>query len=140
MNGKLVALAAALIGVSVTTAGAFQGGPERLILRGTIRDFKPDHPDFDVSGPGGHFAGNVGLDISAQYRPSLTQGGSLVSSQFRDKNTNPIAPHLFNAGAASVFVVSGPAIANQSYADTFDASKGPYGGSNVGGASVGGGS
>lgn len=127
-------IAAAIVMGTILPVAAANAQEARAILRGTVRDFRPDHPDFGVVGTGGHFAGNVGLSLAGETRPTLSQAGFLVTSQWRDERADPIAPHLFNSGAVSVNVVSAPTFDNQSFADTFDPLNGPYGGTNVGSA------
>ncbi|MCH7792813.1 MAG: fibro-slime domain-containing protein [Planctomycetes bacterium] len=126
--------AAAIVMGTILPVAAAEAQEARAILRGTVRDFRPDHPDFGIAATGGHFAGNVGLSLAGQTRPTLSQAGFLVSSQWRDERADPIAPHLFNSGAVGVNVVSAPTFDNKSFADTYDPTVGAYGGGNVGSA------
>ena len=124
-------IAAAIVTGAILPVTAANAQNARAILRGTVRDFRPDHPDFGVAATGGHFAVNVSVNIGGQYRPALTEAGFLVNSQYRDRNANPIAPHLYNLGATNVSVVSAPTFLNKAIADTYDPAQGPYGGMNV---------
>jgi fibro-slime domain-containing protein len=109
---------------------------EGVILVGVVRDFRTDHPDFNVSpalGPG-HVAGNVETHLGLGGTPELGPWyGFSVADQWTNSDANPIAPHMYWVGpGATVPVDQAPTIDNKSYADTWDPSLGPYGGVNVG--------
>lgn len=106
--------------------------PEAFALRGTIRDFKSDHPDF---GPGiapGHYAGNIGTKIGDDEKPAYTGGGYAVTTQWRDRLARPIAPHMWNDGRVFVEVATSPSIASGATVDSYDSESGPYSPSTVG--------
>ncbi|MHC4949307.1 MAG: fibro-slime domain-containing protein, partial [Planctomycetota bacterium] len=119
------------------TAAARQAAtpPNEIHLAGVVRDFKEAHADFGtVPAPGaGHYAGNVGWYLGPAGRPEFTGGGFKVDDQWRDRNGNPIAPHLFGGwGAGAVYLASSPSISGTPTLDTWDSLIGPYGGTNVG--------
>jgi fibro-slime domain-containing protein len=115
--------------------------PDVVHILGVVRDFRRAHADFDVVPPGGngHYAGTVEPSIGPGERPVLAaSGGFRVAAQWRDAGGRPIPAHLAidgvtpPTGSAVVHVVTGPTIIDSGYADTFDSSVGPYGGSNIG--------
>ncbi|MCZ6835372.1 MAG: fibro-slime domain-containing protein [Planctomycetota bacterium] len=113
---------------------ARQAGPDVIHVPGIVRDFRRDHPDFNVvPGAGyGHYAGNLALNLDASYRPQFTGAGFQVGSQWTDKYTNPIAPHLYSPG---VFVplVSSPFVDTNATFDSYDPTTGVYDMSTAGG-------
>ncbi|MEE9295515.1 MAG: fibro-slime domain-containing protein, partial [Phycisphaerae bacterium] len=106
--------------------------PDVVHLTGTIRDFKKNHVDFNVTGLAGHYAMNVALDLGADDRPTFRGTGFRVATQWRDSVSNPIAPHLYGGGVGLVKLVGDPTISGGATVDTWDSSVGPYGGPNVG--------
>ena len=110
--------------------------PEIIHLNGIARDFRRAHPDFNVvPAPGsGHFAGNIALTLGADGRPVFVGNGFQVASQWRDKDSRPIAPHLY-ASPSTIQLVSAPSLDAGATMDTWDSSLGWYGGDNVGPAS-----
>jgi fibro-slime domain-containing protein len=108
--------------------------PATIRLNGVVWDFKIGHPDFGVapSGGNGHYAGNVALNLDGSGNPVFSGAGAKVTAQWRDKETRPIAPHLYyNSG---VFKLGGaPVLAAGASIDTWNSAEGPYGGDNVGG-------
>ena len=126
-------LAAVFAGTPIATAD----DPETVLLPGTIRDFHKTNTDFVVvpSGGYGHYAGNVGLVINGNNRPSFAGNGFKVSNQWRNSGNEPIPPHLYAAGPSAggvVAVVNMPTITGNPTIDSFNPDNGPYGGSNVG--------
>jgi fibro-slime domain-containing protein len=113
------------------------GTPDVIKLSGTIRDFKKTNADFKTapSGGNGHYAGNVNFQLGSDDRPVFSGNGSKISTQWRDKNFNPLAPHLEwdLAGGSGVIPLS---IATPSpkhgTVDTYNSAVGVYGGANVG--------
>ncbi|MHC4992575.1 MAG: PA14 domain-containing protein, partial [Planctomycetota bacterium] len=76
--------------------------PAEITLVGSLRDFRADHPDFDVSPVDGlsHDAGLVTLRLDEAIRQPILDGvGQGVITQARDGQSRNIAPHL----AAGVF-------------------------------------
>ena len=106
--------------------------PDVVSLTGTIRDFKKNHVDFNVTGFTGHYAMNVALDLGADDRPTFRGTGFRVDTQWRDGVSNPIAPHLYGGGVGLVKLASAPTIGGGTTVDTWDSSLGPYGPGNVG--------
>ncbi|MEE9131758.1 MAG: hypothetical protein V3T84_17235, partial [Phycisphaerales bacterium] len=126
-------LAVMAVGVSflperLTSAVMQDPPPEVVHLRGTIRDFKKNHVDFNVvpNGGSGHYAMNVALDLGAEDRPTFRGTGFRVDTQWRDGVSNPIAPHLYGGGVGLVRLANTPKLENQPVVDTFDSSQGPY--------------
>ena len=124
--------------LGVQTLKAMPGSTSDVIkLTGTIRDFRKTNAAFKTapSGGNGHYAGNLSFQLGSDDRPVFTGSGSKISSQWRDKNANPIAPHLQwdLAGGSGVIPV---AIATPSpkhgTLDTYNSGVGVYGGANVG--------
>lgn len=118
---RLVALAA----LAAVTAAPASAQTSAFALRGTIRDFRTDHPDFAVA-PTGHYPGNINFALPASGAPAYTDFGFEAIDQWRDRLARPIAPHMYNAGHVVVEVVSAPSMDAQSYADSFDSFAGPY--------------
>ncbi len=60
-----------------------------------MRDFTTSHPDFGVLDPGGfgHVALGIARTLDLDGRPVYAGGGWSVTSQFYDKDGNPIAPY-----------------------------------------------
>lgn len=67
--------------------------PEKITLAGILRDFKQDHPDFDVSSAGGHQAGNVASELDENGLPVYTGQGRAVVEQFYDRHGDKIMPY-----------------------------------------------
>jgi len=130
----IVALASAL--TAATADATAQTPPDTIPLRGTVRDFRKAHPDFDVpeSVGYGHVAGNSLLIFDASGVPRLAAGGYRVTTQWRNAADDGIAPHLYRdgRGTAVVPVVAAPSIVNNPQVDSFDSNVGPYGGGNIG--------
>jgi fibro-slime domain-containing protein len=74
--------------------------PDRITLRGPVRDFLSTHPDFDVTDLAamGHCVRNTDGDLGASGRPSYTGAGTRVGTQWRDKGSNPIRPYATDPG------------------------------------------
>ena len=106
--------------------------PDVVHLIGTIRDFKKNHVDFNKTGPAGHHAMNVALDLGPEDRPTFRGTGFRVDTQWRDGVSNPIAPHLYGGGVGLVKLASAPTVGGGTTVDTWDSSVGPYGPGNVG--------
>ncbi|UCD75248.1 MAG: fibro-slime domain-containing protein [Phycisphaerales bacterium] len=73
--------------------------PDVVVLRGIVRDFVEDHPDFDVV-PGngyGHYCGNIATTLGEDQKPVFVGGGSRVSREWRDAGGNEIAWCMFDA-------------------------------------------
>ena len=119
-----------------STAPAEQAEGQRIILRGMIRDFRSDHPDFAISPPEGfgHTPGNVSFTVNSLGKPAYTGQGFKTASQWRDRNGNPIAPHLYNQSGwsywtwenAGVGLSNSLAIENNGYIDSWDSTQGSY--------------
>jgi fibro-slime domain-containing protein len=121
--GPIRSAAAAVLLAGLIAAPA---AAQSFVLRGTIRDFKKDHPDF---GPGiatGHYPGSIAFTAGADGKPMFTGGGYEAVSQWRDQLGQPIAPHLWNEGRVFVEVASAPTITSGTTQDSFDSELGPY--------------
>ncbi len=122
------------VGLGVLPPTAVAQDPGVIHVPGIIRDFPQSHRDFDVTpsaGPG-HYAGNHSLLLGGDLKPEFTGAGYLVTSQWRNKHGQPIAPHLYDVGENTVEVVSSPSVAGNPTVDTYNSDVGPYGGSNRG--------
>src|SRR4030095_9131440 len=60
---------------------------------GIIRDFRPSHPDFNVtpSTGYGHVCGNVDTHLDADGKPVFTDHGFRVAQEWRDSHCRQIA-------------------------------------------------
>jgi fibro-slime domain-containing protein len=116
-------------------AGEASAQSSTIALRGIVRDFRADHPDFAPGLARGHCAGSAGLELGADGKPAFTGNGYEVASEWRDKFGRPIAPNMFFKGTVAVAVVSEPILENPSYVDAFDYSSGAYTPSRAGEAS-----
>ncbi len=89
----------ALGAITLVTNPCFgQDPPATYDLSVVIRDFRKDHPDFNVI-PAigyGYYFGNVGYDLDSDGNPVFTGEGSRLGRPWKDINRNLIAPHLFN--------------------------------------------
>lgn len=99
----LYALIAGLgVGVlAVQEANAGEDDKPPLKLSGVVRDFKPDHPDFqrkpkNESGSGqfGHYIEIVGDELGSTGKPVYRSGGRRVSRQWTDANGYNITPRF----------------------------------------------
>ncbi|MCH8315787.1 MAG: fibro-slime domain-containing protein [Planctomycetes bacterium] len=143
-NGKVIRTAVTWSGMAVLGVVAYVVSqprasgmwppppPDVVSLTGTIRDFKKNHVDFNITGLAGHYAMNVALDLDAEDRPTFRGTGFRVATQWRDGVSNPIAPHLYGGGVGLVKLASTPTFGGGTTVDTWDSSVGPYGGPNVG--------
>ena len=120
-----------------TSTGVVQAPPDTIDLAGIVRDFTAAHPDFDVVPAEGlgHYAGNIALQLGADNQPAFVGSGFKVVSQWKDLDSNNIAPHLNQSGAA-IPLANAPDVEGGSGLDTWNSAIGPYGGANVGPAPV----
>ncbi len=67
-------------------------GVETIELTGIVRDFRPDHPDFDVVPPEGYgqYMWNIVTTLGGDGRPDYAGGGYKVLSQAHDADDRPI--------------------------------------------------
>jgi fibro-slime domain-containing protein len=74
---------------------------DTITLFGVVRDFEPDHPDFDVVPPEGygHYMWNVATALGAEGRPVYEGGGYKVFSQAHDAQGRPICWTLYDPAA-----------------------------------------
>jgi len=88
-------------------------GPDRLILRGVVRDFRSDHPDFGVTPAEGfgHAPGNASLTLVNGSNLVFTGQGYKAISQWRDVQGRPIAPHLYNRAGLNYWTWSEAGVA-----------------------------
>lgn len=103
-----------------------------FVLRGTIRDFKAEHPDFGPEMAAGHYAGNVGVELGIDGKPDYSGAGFEVTAQWRDSESRPIAPHMWNDGRVYVEIATSPSVAGTATVDSYDSASGPYSASTVG--------
>lgn len=111
-------------------------GQDRLILRGIVRDFKADHPDFGVSPPQGfgHAPGNASLTLVNGRQLLFTGQGFMATSQWRDVMGRPIAPHMYNRtgldywswSQAGVAVNGSITMTQNTTIDSWDSTAGTY--------------
>lgn len=118
---RLVALAA----LAAATAAPASAQTSSFALRGTIRDFRTDHPDFAVA-PTGHYPGNISFALPASGAPAYTDFGFEAIDQWRDSLARPIAPHMYNAGHVVVEVASLPTVHHKAIVDSYDSFSGQY--------------
>ena len=143
-NGKVILTAVTWSGLAVLgvvacvvsqprATGIMQAPPPDVVhLIGTIRDFKKNHVDFNKTGPAGHHAMNVALDLGPEDRPTFRGTGFRVNTPWRDGVSNPIAPHLYAGGKGMVKLASAPTRSVGATVDTWDSSVGPYDPGNAG--------
>jgi fibro-slime domain-containing protein len=98
---KVIALVGFIAPLAAVASAAAQ--PATVDLLGIVRDFHAAHPDFDISGSSGHFAGNVDLVADVEGRPVYAGGGYLVSTEWKDSDGRNIAPHMFGVAAGSCY-------------------------------------
>jgi hypothetical protein len=96
---------------------------DTLELIGVVRDFLPDHPDFDVVPPEGYgqYMWNVATALGEHGRPVYVGGGYKVLSQAHDAMGRPICWTICNPDAgdtpAQPDIADGGSITS---AETFD--------------------
>jgi fibro-slime domain-containing protein len=127
-NARTCSLVIALAGLAAPVAAQ----PSAFVLRGTIRDFKSDHPDFGPGIAGGHHAGNLDMKIGDDEKPGFSGAGYAVTTQWRDRLARPIAPHMWNDGRVFVEVATSPSISSSATVDSYDSELGPYSSSTAG--------
>ena len=98
-----------------SSAGMVQAPPDVMVLSGIIHDFPSTHPDFDITDPAdmGHYVGTVAptLGMDGKPVPVFVDGGQQVTSQWYDKNGNPIVPYAgpgLPGGHFDVDIYDGP--------------------------------
>ncbi len=98
------------------------GNQETMDLVGIIRDFAPDHPDFDVNPPNGYgaYMWNIATSLGAQDKPVYIGGGFKVTENAHDAAGRPICWTLYNPVLGDTPAVQGnPDNGNVTSADTF---------------------
>lgn len=95
---------------------------------GIVRDFRADHPDFNItpSSGYGHYAGNIDLDIGADGRPVFDGDGFKVATEWFNRNAQPIAPHMYQ-GISPVQLGTPPLMQGGTILDSWDPNLGRYG-------------
>ncbi|MEE9129253.1 MAG: fibro-slime domain-containing protein [Phycisphaerales bacterium] len=85
----------AVVAVNNAPVRAQDAPPDVINLSGVIRDFLPSHPDFAITDPAvmGHYVRNVSPMLDSTERPVFIDTGQEVTSQWYDKDGNPIAPY-----------------------------------------------
>lgn len=120
---------------TLTAAAAIADEPDEIEIQGVVRDFQKSHPDFDVLSSTGHVANNIALTTTTN-RPIFTghfgTAGFEVATQWRNKNAENIAPHLFYNGAA--LQLGSPASYNPDNVNfySWNASEGDFDPNNLG--------
>jgi fibro-slime domain-containing protein len=97
--------------------------PDAIDLIGLIRDFTPEHPDFDVDPPQGygHYMWNVATSLGPQDKPVHLGNGFRVTEDARDADGRAISWTLFNAALGDTPAVQGnPDGGNVESAETFN--------------------
>jgi fibro-slime domain-containing protein len=119
----------------VSHVQAFAPAPgDTIRVLGVVRDFQKDNVNFNVmpSGGSGHYAGNIAQGLTSAEQPSFVGNGFKVGTQWKDKNANPIAPHLYRVTyPAAVAVKDAPTLTNSPVLNTYYSDAGPYGGTNI---------
>ncbi len=106
-----------------------------VYVDGIVRDFLAAHPDFGLPALGstGHWAGALDLSLVSGQRPGLVPGGFEVTTEWTEKASNNIAPHLYRDPLGRALrLVEPPQVDKLVTLDTWDPALGPYGGLNVG--------
>ena len=126
----------AMAGLNLGYLSADALAQDRIVLRGVVRDFRADHPDFGVMPPEGygHAPGNASLTLVDGNQLLFTGQGFMAISQWRDVQGRPIAPHLYNKvgldywswSSAGVAVNGGLAMSSGATIDSWDSSAGTY--------------
>jgi fibro-slime domain-containing protein len=99
------------------------GDQETIELTGTIRDFQPDHPDFDIVPPDGfgEYMWNVATVLASTDRPVFVGGGFKVESHAHNAAGLPISWTLYDADLGDTPAVPDePDTGSITSADTFD--------------------
>lgn len=95
-----ISVPASMLVIGLCSLPAYgQAPPTTIDLYGIVRDFAPDHPDFDVT-PGngfGHYMGNIDTELDDDGKPVFVGGGFKVSSEWRDSNSKKICYTLYDS-------------------------------------------
>jgi fibro-slime domain-containing protein len=98
-SAALIALTLVLVnmagGPTPSLAYVVPGPGNTVSLSGTVRDFASSQPDFGGRNPVefGHVVPSIAATLDADGLPYYTGSGRRVTSQFYDKDSNPIAPY-----------------------------------------------
>ena len=116
-----------------TSNAAPQPVGNTVIVFGTVRDFHRGDAEFNISPStgNGHYAGNLALSLNSIKQPVFTGEGFKVGSQWRNRDSHPIAPHLYYDPTA-LRLGDGVTQDKDTVLDTWDSTKGPYGPGNTG--------
>ena len=91
--------------------GYGNGGADvpKIKLTGVVRDFEPDHPDFDVTPPEGfgQYMWNIAPHAGNRSKPVFVGGGYKVRSQAHDTDGRPICWTLCNPDIGDTPAVPG---------------------------------
>ncbi|MCI0365682.1 MAG: fibro-slime domain-containing protein [Phycisphaerales bacterium] len=122
--------------LAIPSAAAQSG--DTVLVSGTVRDFHRSDARFAVapSAGNGHYAGNISFTLGPDAKPIFTGAGFKVASQWRDRDGNPIAPHLFSK--PDVLQVTNPVVRDplMTVFDSWNSNTGPYGPLNMGPAPI----
>jgi fibro-slime domain-containing protein len=102
---------------------------QEMKLNGMLRDFRPDHDDFNVSASSGfgHYAGTVDYVMGDAFTPMLGGSGYYVMEEWQDAYENNIAPHLQTNNAdlnGPLFLVNGAVDIQQGALDSLGSAGG----------------
>lgn len=121
--------------VTTTAVQAQSGLPNVVVINATVRDFLSSHPDFDLpmGSASNQAAGFVELIPELDGDPLLKSGGFIVDDNWREQESNEIAPHMYVASmSGGIDLVNSPDSKNNPTLDTYNPNLGAYGGSNIG--------
>ena len=106
LRGRGVLVSVIFLGVLSTSTpsgadpdeGEGNGNADQLELTGTVRDFLPSHPDFDLVPPEGYgqYMWNIATALGGQLKPSFVGGGYKVQQQAHDESDRAISWTLYD--------------------------------------------
>lgn len=107
---------------------AQDGAPAAFSLSSVVRDFTPDHPDFQPGmAPTELVSGNVAFELGSVGVPEYSGAGQRLGLEAYDDNRREIAPHLARSGAEGVFLLEeAPTMLNKAVLDFWDPATGAY--------------
>ena len=116
VSGPLLGTATIALLLPAVTAVGEAPAPETLELTGVVRDFREHsnqdggHPDMErrPNAGFGHYAGNIGPELSMDSKPVFVGGGRRVYQQWRDAENRPICYRLYDGSLGDQPGTQGP--------------------------------